>query len=321
MRDCLNKSKGMIPTYTRKVWSINIIRHIYDILCFTAVPFPCFEASSNDDKQQKVEDAPGSRICIYPPPTTEHEEIPNFFFISEAQCWDVCWFSVQYVWISIRTLLRHFPPNRISYTDHMLMICLFLHCLFIHVVFTGYLRSPCFQFQTLHLRISSPHASEVELFFCCTCWFGFPNLHELPSCIHMKIISFHWQIIGSFESHNNTGCNHRAYRLGTKNIIDMWVRCVPHMRQMDKLQVACFLDESMTFRELILASATLKLTRMNSWLPGHNFLINTGQSQMLEVIVKIEDKIWHENAKHIPIRVHLAVSTYRNALIQPCQGY
>ena len=115
MRDCLNKSKGMIPTYTRKVWSINIIRHIYDILCFTAVPFPCFEASSNDDKQQKVEDAPGSRICIYPPPTTEHEEIPNFFFISEAQCWDVCWFSVQYVWISIHTLLRHFPPNRISY--------------------------------------------------------------------------------------------------------------------------------------------------------------------------------------------------------------
>ena len=157
--------------------------------------------------------------------------------------------------------------------------------------------------------------------FCCTCWFGFPNLHDLPSCIHMKIISFHWQIIGSFESHNNTGCNHSAYRLGTKNIIDMWVRCVPHMRQMDKLQVACFLDESMTFRELILASATLKLTRMNSWLPGHNFLINTGQSQMLEVIVKIEDKIWHENAKHIPIRVHLAVSTYRNALIQPCQGY
>ena len=54
------------------------------------------------------------------------------------------------------------------------------------------------------------------MFFCCTCWFGFPNLHELPSCIHMKIISFHWHIIGSFESHNNTGCNHRAYRLGTK---------------------------------------------------------------------------------------------------------
>ena len=148
--------------------------------------------------------------------------------------------------------------------------------------------------------------------FCCTCWFGFPNLHDLPSCIHMKIISFHWQIIGSIESHNNTGCNHSAYRLGTKkHHRHVGEACLTYGKlKRTNCKSHVFWTKSGTFRELILASATLKLTRMNSWLPGHNFLINTVQSQMLEVIVKIDR-----------IRVHLAVSTYRNALIQPCQGY
>ena len=119
--------------------------------------------------------------------------------------------------------------------------------------------------------------------FCCTCWFGFPNLHDLPS----------WQI-GHKKHHRHVGEACLTYgKLKRTN-------CKSHV----------FWTKSGTFRELILASATLKLTRMNSWLPGHNFLINTVQSQMLEVIVKIDR-----------IRVHLAVSTYRNALIQPCQGY
>lgn len=183
------------------------------------------QAMMTNNKRSRMLQAPGFVFILHQPPSMKKFRTFSSFQRPNAGMFaDLVFNMFEYLSILCSGIFL-----QIGY--HILIICWWSACFYIVCLFMWFLRdifvAHVFNFKLFTFALAAQMPLRWSC-FCCTCWFGFPNLHDLPSCIHMKIISFHWQIIGSIESHNNTGCNHSAYRLGTKNIIDMWVRRALH---------------------------------------------------------------------------------------------